>query len=254
MRPAEELLIDLGISEPSDIEIEAIAYCVGAELVYRPLVGCEAQIIGFRDRAIIYVDDRMRPTRQKFSGGHELGHWYHHRGLSFVCRSDDIGQPLDEKSRDAERLADAYSADLVLPPFMVGPKLQQFGDITMDGVADLAHQFSTSLTATAIRTMRMTRQPVILVAHNLFGKKWQWPSLGAGNLKIRGDLDARSSVFSAIHTTNRVGQAKKEPANYWFDRKHVEQFDVRVQSIRTIEGEILTMLRITDPRMIEIYG
>ena len=46
---------------------------------------------------------------------------YHHRGRSFVCRSSDIGKPIDEKSKDAERQADAYSGDLILPPFMVGP-------------------------------------------------------------------------------------------------------------------------------------
>ena len=86
MRPAEELLIDLGISEPSDIEIAAIAFCVGAELEYRPLVGCEAQIIGFRDRAIIYVDDSMRLTRQKFSGGHDQQRAFRALCLEFCDR------------------------------------------------------------------------------------------------------------------------------------------------------------------------
>jgi hypothetical protein len=48
--------------------------------------------------------------------------------------------------------------------------------------------------------------------------------------------------------------AKKEPASYWSDRRHIEQFEVRVQSVRTIEGEALTLLRILDPKMIDIYG
>jgi len=254
VRAAEVLLADLGISDPRDIEVEAIAHCVGVTIKYRPLVGCEAQIIGYRDRAIVYVRDDMRPTRKKFSGGHELGHWHHHRGLSFVCRSDDIGRPTDEKSRDAERLADAYSADLILPSFMVAPRLERLGDITLDGIVDIAREFSASLTATAIRLIKTTRQPVILVVNNLYGRKWQWPALGAGGLRVREDLDARASVFSAVLTADRVERTKKEPANYWFDRRHVEQFDVQVQSMRTVEGEILTLLRILDPRMIEFYG
>lgn len=254
MRPAEDLLIELGISDPKDIDLEAIAHCVGVEIEYRPLIGCEAQIIGFKNRAVVYVRNDMRATRKKFSGGHELGHWHHHRGQSFVCRSDDIGRPIDDKSRDAERLADAYSADLILPPFMVGPGLEKLGDITLDGIVDIAQKFSTSVTAAAIRTIRTTRQPLILVAHNLYGRKWQWPGLGVGGLRIREDLDARASAFSAVLTTDRVGQAKKEPASYWFDRRHIEQFDVRVQSIRTIEGEVLTLLRVLNPKMIEIYA
>jgi hypothetical protein len=53
---------------------------------------------------------------------------------------------------------------------------------------------------------------------------------------------------------NRIGAAKKEPAHYWFDRRHVEQFDVRAQSVRTAEGEALTLLRILDLEMVKIYG
>lgn len=254
MRPAERLLAKLGISDPADIDLPAIAFCVGAEVSYRRLIGCEAQIIGFRDRAVIYVDDRVKNPRRKFSTGHELGHWYHHRGQSFVCRADDIGRPTDTVSKNAERQADAYSGDLILPPFMVEPRLSSLGEITLDGIVSLAQKFSASLTATAIRVIRMTRQPLILVAQDLAGRRWQWPSLGAGALKVREDIDLRSSATVALVGVQKIGAAKKEPANYWFDRRHVEQFDVRVQSVRTAEGEALTLLRILDVKMIEIYG
>ena len=180
MRAAEELLTELGISDPADIELEAIAHCVGVEVEYRRLVNCEAQIIGYKDRAVVYVSSDTSPKRKRFSTGHELGHWHHHRGRSFVCRSSDIGKPIDEKSKDAERQADAYSGDLILPPFMVKPRLERLGEISLDGIAELALQFKASVTATAIRTMRMTRQPLILVAHNLLGRMWQWPSITAG--------------------------------------------------------------------------
>jgi hypothetical protein len=61
-------------------------------------------------------------------------------------------------------------------------------------------------------------------------------------------------VSVSLAGVNRVGPIKKEPASYWFDRRHIAQFDVRVQSVRTIEGEALTLLRIPDPKMIDIYG
>jgi Zn-dependent peptidase ImmA (M78 family) len=254
VRPAEELLAELGISDPADIELEAIAHCVGVEVEYRRLANCEAQIIGYRDRAVVYVNTDTRPHRRRFSTGHELGHWHHHRGQSFVCRSSDIGQPIDDKSKNAERQADAYSGDLILPPFMVGPRLDRLGEISLDGIADLASNFKASVTATAIRAMRMTRQPLILVAHNLFGRTWQWPSITAGRMRVRDDLDSRSSAFVAMTSGSKATAARKEPANYWFDRRHVEQFDLWVQSFRTVEGEVLTLIRVLDPRMIEIYG
>ncbi len=254
MRPAEELLAELGISDPADIDLVAIAHCVDVEVEYRPLANCEAQIVGYRDRAVVYVSPDARPHRRRFSTGHELGHWHHHRGQSFFCRSSDIGQPLDDRSRNAERQADAYSGDLILPPFMVAPRLERMGDISLDGIAYLAGQFNASVTATAIRTMRMTKQPLILVAHNLFGRNWQWPSITAGRMRVRDDLDSRSSAFIAMATGSKASAVRKEPANYWFDRRHVEQFDVRVQSFRTIEGEVLTLVRVLHPKMIEIYG
>jgi hypothetical protein len=136
---------------------------------------------------------------------------------------------------------------------MVGPRLERLGDISLDGITELASLFKASVTATAIRAVRMTRQPLILVAHNLFGRMWQWPSITAGRIRVRDDVDARSSAFVSMTGSNKTSRAHKEPANYWFDRRHVEQFDIGVQSFRTVEGEVLTLLRVLTPRMVDIY-
>lgn len=194
MRPAETLLSELGISDPRDIDVDAIAMCVGAEVEYRDMVGCEAQIIGYRDRAVIHVRKSTPYHRRRFSAGHELGHWHHHRGQSFSCRPQDIGRPMDETSRDVERVADVYAADLLLPPFMVAPRLAAMEPVRLEDIAELARDFSTSVTATAIRVMRITKDPVILVAHSLLGKRWQWPSVTAAGLTVSADIDARSSA------------------------------------------------------------
>lgn len=128
------------------------------------------------------------------------------------------------------------------------------GEVTLDGIVDLSQEFKTSLTAAAIRVMRMTREPLILVAQGLAGERWQWPSVTVGSLKVRPDIDLRSSAALALAGVNKLGTSKKESASYWFDRRHVEQFNVRVQSVRTAEGEVLTLLRILDTKMIDIYG
>jgi hypothetical protein len=71
---------------------------------------------------------------------------------------------------------------------------------------------------------------------------------------MREDIDLRSSATVALAGANRIGASKEEPASYWFDQRQVEQFDVRVQSLRTAEGEALTLLRILDTKMINICG
>jgi hypothetical protein len=84
--PPEQILSLLGITEPEDIDIEAIAFACGATILKEPLTGCEANIIGRGDKAIITVNSKSIPGRQRFSAGHELGHWMKDRGESaFGC-------------------------------------------------------------------------------------------------------------------------------------------------------------------------
>jgi len=73
------ILEELGITEPEDLDIEAIAQSRGATIVYERLDGCAARILGDGDQAIITVDDRPHVGRQRFSAAHELGHWMRDR-------------------------------------------------------------------------------------------------------------------------------------------------------------------------------
>jgi hypothetical protein len=94
LRPAERLLLDLGIGKPQDIDLEAIAWALGAAVNYRPLDKCEAMIVGGDRRAIITVNSKSIPVRRRFSIAHELGHWHHHRGrMRSTRRSRPIGLP-----------------------------------------------------------------------------------------------------------------------------------------------------------------
>jgi hypothetical protein len=141
-----------------------------------------------------------------------------------------------------------------LPPFLVTPRLERLGELTLASIAGLATAFRASVTATAVRAIRTTKQPLILVAHNLLGRTWQWPSVTAGGIRVRDDIDHRSSSFLTLNGRMKRIESRKEPAHYWFDRRHIEQFDVKVDSLQTVEGEVLSLVRILDPRMTEIYG
>ncbi|OYZ98238.1 MAG: hypothetical protein B7X99_12165, partial [Rhizobiales bacterium 17-65-6] len=153
LSPAERLLIELGVDDPREIDLEAIAWDAGAEVRYAPLDSCEARIIGFGNRAIITVKESAIQTRKRFSVGHELGHWKYHRGRSFVCRSDDIGNRRKGDANDPERIADAYSADLLMPAFMVGPRARKLERFTFEAVDQLRDEFQVSREAMASRLL-----------------------------------------------------------------------------------------------------
>jgi Zn-dependent peptidase ImmA (M78 family) len=109
----DALLRSLGISEPRDIDVEAIAYYVGLKIKKRCLNCCEAMITGKGNKGIISVNPGGMPQRERFSIAHELGHWAHHRGETVACRSTDIGK--FSKTNNVERAADQYAADLLMP-------------------------------------------------------------------------------------------------------------------------------------------
>src|SRR3984893_11395380 len=96
LTPAERLLQELGITEPGEIDLEAIAFHLGASVRYRKLDGCEARIIGCNDAAIITIGEDSSHRRKRFSLAHEIGHWTHHKGQTLVCRV--------EESRPQERM------------------------------------------------------------------------------------------------------------------------------------------------------
>jgi IrrE N-terminal-like domain len=122
---AELVLRDLGVTDPKQIDLEAIAWTLGAQVKFRPLDGCGACITGSSERAIITVNSRSPRRRRRYSIGHELGHWKHHRGRILVCRSDDFGRGR-QNALPAEREADAYAANLLMPPYLFGPIARSF--------------------------------------------------------------------------------------------------------------------------------
>jgi Zn-dependent peptidase ImmA (M78 family) len=161
--PAERLLRELGITEPAEIDLEAIAFHVGARVRKRALTGCEAHILGCADRAIITLNKNSSPRRRRFSIAHELGHWCHHRGKTLICRADEY-QPRDAMS--PEKVADSYAADLVMPRYLFQPCARQFGRLNFDAVEKLADAFETSLTATAIRLIDFDHSPAFVISHS----------------------------------------------------------------------------------------
>jgi Zn-dependent peptidase ImmA (M78 family) len=170
VRSASLLLQRLGIDGPEELDVEAIAQACGATVVYEPLSGCEARIVGVRDRAIITVDSGASRPRQRFSAAHELGHWLHDRGrVAFACAA---GALVTEWGREnPERRANRFAAELLLPRTMFKRRARN-RPITVRTVRELAAEFQTSLTATAIRLVELGSFPALVVCHDDGRRRW----------------------------------------------------------------------------------
>jgi IrrE N-terminal-like domain len=139
---AQEVLKELGVTEPSEIDIDAIAWSLGARVKYRPLDSCEARVAGNGDQAIITVNSRSSRRRKRFSVAHELGHWKYDRGRILVCRSDEIGR-AGQNYPTAERVADSYAAQLLMPAYIFDPIARSYPKATFQTVTKIADLFDT---------------------------------------------------------------------------------------------------------------
>ncbi|MES1264289.1 MAG: hypothetical protein ABUU24_01405, partial [Variovorax sp.] len=92
---AEARIAELGIRDPGDLDVEAIAFDAGVSVRYAPLIGCEATLVGFGARAIATIRNSPVRGRERFSIGHGLAHWELHRGRSFRCGVDEPSLNLE---------------------------------------------------------------------------------------------------------------------------------------------------------------
>lgn len=169
LSPAEMLLKNLGVATPQDIQLRAICAAFDIRLNFMPLQAMEARIITRRDskgHSLITINNRPPRERQRFSIGHELGHWYHHKGISHQCIADDIDVTDNAKVRKAntrERVADKFAADLLMPAFMFTPKVRPMRRVTCALLQELAEEFRVSLHAVARRCAEINTHPMMIV-------------------------------------------------------------------------------------------
>lgn len=240
---AERILWSLGITDPADIDLDAIAFHFGASIKRRQLDGCEARLVASGDNAIITVDSQSIPTRQRFSIAHELGHWKLDRGRGgFLCTKDDISA-RDGSSRDGEAIANSFASQLVLPDYMFNP-LAKGKPITLDAGEKLANSFDTSLTATAIKLVRNAQIAAWLVCHNKRGTAWYFKSqFVPDDLFLRKELHHDTEGFELLFSSsNARTRVKMESGVFWFSNRDASRYQVRTQSTKAMDGTVLSVV------------
>ena len=233
-RSPSQLLDELGITEPEDIRIEAIAQYCHATVCYKPLEGCEARLTGYGDRAIIAVKQSASPARQRFSACHELGHWMRdHAKVAFTAFSCSDAAFLKEWGADnPERRANRYATELLLPEAMFRPRAKN-RDITFASVRDLAKQFQTSLTSTAIRLVELGSFPSALVCSQRGGRRWYVIDPDVPQvLRLRDEPGPDTVAYDLLHSKDTVGGPVDVYADGWIDHEDAGRYSLCEDSIK----------------------
>jgi hypothetical protein len=239
--PAEQCILDFGLTDPKEIDVEAIAFDSGVEVRYEALNGCEATLVGFRNRAIATVQPGRR-TRQRFSIGHELGHWHHHRGQSFRCRVDDVSMNLAVVDRAKEREADSYAAHLLMPGQLFKPRIKEIKNPSMVDLALIATDFECGLLSTALRLIDVNTVPAILTCYDREGFRWQrrTPDVPA-RWYLKQRLDEDSFAYDLLTYGKEEKALRKSSADTWFTNADGDDYEVREHSV-SMGSEVLTLL------------
>jgi Zn-dependent peptidase ImmA (M78 family) len=242
---AERILMSLGILDPHDIDLEAIAWSRGALVQYRPLDGCEATIVGSGRKAVITVNSRSSAERRRFSVGHELGHRHHHRGRILYCGGKDLENPADN-ALNPERHADAFASDLIVPNYLLLPRLRKLRRVTLAAARELSGEFCASLTATLIKTVQSNHFPLVIVCHDKARRRWfRRADIVPGWWYPADQLDR--ATFAADMLFNGAAEQnwpRKMGADAWFNFRNCDRFEVEEQSFMLPGDEMLTILTV----------
>jgi hypothetical protein len=243
----EDLLSHLGIEEPEQIDLEAIAYYCGAKVDYAKLTTCAARIVGIGDRSIITINSLDKADRQRFSIGHELGHWMHDRGsIGLSCTAATLQRDWNGDNKEAR--ANRFSAGLLMPKSMFQPRI---GSRRLDfRIIDKLHkEFDTSITATAIRAVELTETAAMLVfSAKEVRRKFKRSAIVPFDVCPLWDLHQEAFAFDILFgAAPSMYDARKIAADKWLKHPAARRFDIYEHTLKVREG-VISLLSWDDPQ------
>lgn len=248
-----------GASVP--VDVEAIVYDFGIELRGSTKLGGSAS--GCLMRAgttfgILFNAAVPSAGYQRFTVGHELGHQqmpHHHQAL-FTAGDMHVSQSDFVSNRWHELEADHFAAELLMPHDLFVAALDRHTP-GLVAVREIAEEFETSLTSTAIRFAKLSPEPVAAVVSQDGTVRYCWLSEslanvpGIGHFLMQPDDPLPSSATQELCSdSDRVRRGDRVAVNCrsmtWFPTA-CEAFSIREESAGLGSyGRVLTILTAHD--------
>lgn len=146
---------------PVPIPIEELAEAVGITAIHRlQTASFEGGLVTQPERVdgVILVNGNGSRQRQRFTIGHELGHYLivaHQpaRAGQFTCSKEDMAirtADRDDRAKRMEMEANRFSATMLMPLARFRPEMRNLGAPDLDHVIALANRYDMSKEATAL--------------------------------------------------------------------------------------------------------
>jgi Zn-dependent peptidase ImmA (M78 family) len=155
-----------------ELIIEDLALALGVIVIEDRLDTAEARLVRQGPRGLIRVNQLIPERgRKRFAIAHELGHWILHRDISQInaCTDSDMIERYKASAPEVE--ASSFAAELLMPQAAFIPYLRRVRP-SFRLISELATEFDTSLTATAIRCVEVTDDYWALVVSEAGRIRW----------------------------------------------------------------------------------
>lgn len=160
-KSASEIIENYGISSPEHLRVRDIAFDLGATVIEEPIRMAAASIVRIGDKATIRVRPSDMPERKRFSIAHEMGHFKmgHIQSIQRICSNKDM-MSWHKTSQETE--ANFFASELILPKKLV-VKRCDVASVNFEPIREIAKDFRSSLTATAIKFVRLCPEKCAVV-------------------------------------------------------------------------------------------
>jgi Zn-dependent peptidase ImmA (M78 family) len=247
---AEAIIEDLGITQITELDVEAIAFDAGVEVVYEALTGCEATLVGVGDQAIATINPSPYRGRERFSVAHEVGHWKLHRGRSFRCRVEQVEENF-ASSVALEKEADTFASHLLMPARMFNEAVRPFGRPNFKQLGEVAAAFDTSLTATALRLVAVDTLPAIIACYTRKGLRWHSTAKHIPrSWYLKDQVDEDSFAYDLLFSGKECRTLGKQSGDTWFTNDAAGRHEVLEQCVPLRGDEVLVLIYLADTNML----
>lgn len=156
LQAAASLLDELHIDQEKPVDVFQVIEQLGLWLVFQPLDVLLGAVLPQGNGGILITTER-RPTLQRYTAAHEIGHWeLDHNQLSFDTDHDVLSPGVNER----ERLAQYFASYFLMPPPLVHAVASRHGIRRRENV-------SPAQAYLAARDMRVSYEAALRQMNNL---------------------------------------------------------------------------------------
>jgi len=215
---ARELLNELRILEPDEIDIDRISFFKDAEIRYETLQGMDGRIVREGKAAIITINKKISfEGQRRFVIAHELGHYFlHPKTRQVESVSQDQTNNWSEQQDIEEYEANLFAAELLMPSSMFSIRIK--GKLpSFELIESLQKTFRTTLTATAVQFVLNTKEECAIVSVEGRQRKWFILSPGFSFRMLEDTYIHGCSCAAEVGPNKKAVRSSQVEAGYWLE-------------------------------------